>query len=218
MSCPTVPSGYTTISGFNIIGNLWNQSVEPSATQTVFACSPTNWYVSASMTGNAAGYSYSPVVSFPEVQREIGKPLSSLGTVTSSYASYGPQLTGAIWESAFDLWLNGDPSQGGHEVMVWTDNHGQYPSGSEVSGSVFINGVSYQLWVQQGGDYETTLVQNTNSDSGSIDILGVLKWLSANGYEASNPTLSQVDYGFEICKTNGQPMKFGVTSYALGTS
>jgi hypothetical protein len=170
------------------------------------------------MTGSAAGYSYAPVVSFPEAQHEIGKPLGSLGTVTSSYASYGPQLPGAIWESAYDLWLNGDPAQGGHEVMVWTDNHSQYPSGTQVSSDVVINGVSYQLWVQQGGDYETTLVQNSNSDSGSVNILGVLTWLSAHGYEASNPALSQVDYGFEICKTAGQPANFGVTSYSLTAS
>jgi zinc protease len=157
-------------------------------------------------------------VSFPEAQHEIGQSLGSLRTVTSSYASYGPQVPGTVWESAYDLWLNGDFSQGGHEVMVWTDNHGQYPSGSEVSGNVIINGVSYQLWVQRGGDYETTLVQNANSDSGSVNILGVLRWLSANGYEASDPTLSQVDYGFEICKTNGQPANFGVTSYSLDAS
>ena len=213
-----MPSGYTTISGFNIINNVWNVSAEPSATQTLYACSPSSWYVTASMTGSAAGYSYSPVVSFPEVQHEIGKPLASLGTVTSSYASYGLQTPGAIWESAYDLWLNGDPSQGGHEVMIWTDNHSQYPSGSEVSGDVIIDGVSYQLWVQQGGDDETTLVQNANSDSGSVNILGVLNWLSAQGYEASNPTLSQVDYGFEVCKTNGQPANFGVTGYSLDAS
>jgi len=167
------------------------------------------------MSGSAAGYSYSPVVSFPEVQRAIGKALGSLSSVTSRYASYGPQVSGTVWEAAYDLWLNGDPSQGGHEVMIWTDNHDQYPSGSEVSSNVVIAGVSYQLWVQQGGDDETTLVQNANTESGSVNILNVLKWLSARGYEAGNPTLSSVNYGFEICKTNGQPMNFGVTSYTV---
>jgi hypothetical protein len=217
-SCPAVPSGYTTLGSFNIISNVWNQSVESSAAQTLYACAPGSWYVTATMTGNAAGYSYSPVVSFPEVAQEIGKPLGSLATVTSRYASYGPQVPGTSWESAYDLWLNGDPSQGGHEVMMWTDNHGQYPSGSQVSNNVTIDGVRYQLWVQQGGDYETTLVQNANTDSGSVNILDVLKWLSANGYEATDPTLSSVNYGFEICKTNGQPMNFGVTGYGLTIS
>jgi hypothetical protein len=46
----------------------------------------------------------------------------------------------------------------------------------------------------------------------------VLSWLAAQGYAASNPTLSQVDYGFEICTTDGQPAHFGVTSYSLSAS
>ena len=40
-----------------------------------------------------------------------------------------------IYDIAYDIWLNGVP--GNREIMIWTENHGQIPSGAVAKGLSF---------------------------------------------------------------------------------
>ena len=42
----------------------------------------------------------------------------------------GPYV--GIYEFAYDIWLNGIAGSGSTEVMIWTDNYKQVPSGSQL--------------------------------------------------------------------------------------
>jgi len=56
---------------------------------------------------------------------------------------------------------------------------------------------------------------DTNQRSGTIDILEGLRWLQSKGYVAKNATISQVNFGWEICSTGGVAETFEVTDYSL---
>ena len=48
-----------------------------------------------------------------------------------------------------------------------------------------------------------------------MNILAVLKYWIAQGKLAANATIGQVDYGWEICSTNGATLSFAVNGYTL---
>ena len=53
---------------------------------------------------------------------------------------------------------------------------------------------------------------------GTIDVLAGLQWLQSKGYVASDATLSQVNFGWEICSTGGVAETFEMTSYLLAAT
>jgi hypothetical protein len=55
----------------------------------------------------------------------------------------------------------------------------------------------------------------TNERSGSVDILAMLTWLQDHGYLPPGSGLWQIDYGFEICSTGGQPETFAVSHFSI---
>ena len=65
-----------------------------------------------------------------------------------------------------------------------------------------------------GGGLEQMVVHG-NPASGTVDILAVLKYWIAQGKLAANATIGQVDYGWEICSTNGATLNFAVSGYTL---
>ena len=91
--------------------------------------------------------------------------ISSLQSVTSTFAETSPGT--GIYEDAYDIWLNGIADSGSTEVMIWTENHGQVPSGS-VQGTVTIDWTaadtavagaqrSWRIAVERGWRRPTTL-------------------------------------------------------------
>ena len=87
-------------------------------------------------------------------------------SVTSTFASNSPDS--GTFEDAYDIWLNGTAGAGGDEVMIWTDNHGEYPAGSPVTTATF-DGQSYTVW--KGNNGPVSFVRNSNVGSGSVNLL-----------------------------------------------
>ena len=104
---------------------------------------------------------------------------------------------------------------GGDEVMIWTDNHGQTPAGSQI-GSVTLDGQSYAVWQEAGGPI--TFVSDTNVTAGDLNLLQFFQWLISKGYEPANSNLQQVDYGVEINTTNGAQETFGFNNFSVSSS
>jgi hypothetical protein len=188
---------------------MWNVSGY-SVSQTLYACSYSNWYVVADMNNdNGDG----AVKTYPNVQMNFNEPkISSFHSISSTFAETGPGT--GIYEDAYDIWINGVASSGSTELMIWTDNVRQVPSGS-VQATVTFGGRTYKVW--KSGSY-IAFVADTNFAAGSENLLEFFDWVIAQGWIPASSTLGQIDYGAEIVSTNSVPATFTFTNFSVGTS
>lgn len=225
------PDIYTGSNGIAFVQqNMWN--LIPGASQTLTAYGMGDWSVTATMpAGNTAVVSGpSSAVTYTTGQ-DKPDPLSDFGSVpslTSSYAQTDPAGTGLDYEWDYDIWL-GNTSQtswaNDQEIMVWTDNHGQTPAGSD-TGQVYTapDGASYEIWTGAGSTSVSStysivsFVRQGNVTSGALDVMALVRWLEANGYTSSSAGFDQIGYGAELCSTGGVAKTFAVMSYTLAPS
>jgi Cellulose binding domain/Glycosyl hydrolase family 12 len=193
-----------SIGGYTIYNDEWGSGHN---TQTLWVNSATNWGVFATQP------STSGVKSYANISKSIGTALNSLSSATSSFNESNP--SGGNWESAYDIWLNGS----GIEVMVWTYVSGNVgPLGSSV-GTVSLDGNTWTLYAGSNGSNPTySFVRTANETSGTVNILDLLKYLeNTKGYFA-NPTLSTIQYGWEISGTNNAQENFTINNYSASAS
>jgi hypothetical protein len=198
-----------TLGGFYVDTDTWN-AANYSVSQTMYVCDYNNWYVVAKMdnaTGDGA------VKTYPNVHKDFNASpaLSSFSAISSSFAHAGPHV--GIYEFAYDIWLNGVASSGSTEVMIWTDNFNQVPSGS-VQETVTFGGQSYRVY--KSGSY-IAFVETVNVTSGSLNLLDFFNHIVAKGWIPPTSTLSAVDYGVELVSTSGANATFTVSGFSLTT-
>lgn len=196
---------------YSVANNMWNISGE-SVSQTLSACSHSNWYVTATVGGGSGS-----VKTYPNAHYNFSIPpkLSSLASVTSTFAETGPGT--GTYEDAYDIWLNGiaNPAGGSDEVMIWTDNHGQTPAGSAM-GTVTLDGRPYTVWKRDGNYF--AFVAQSNFTSGTLNLLEFFRLLTGKGWLSPGSVLNQVDYGVELVSTNGVPETFGFSEFSVNHS
>lgn len=202
------PSGMWNLAPYFLMNDMWASS-NYHVTQTLYGCSYSNWYVVATMdNSNGDG----AVKSYPNSHRDFDNApaINSFSSITSTFAETSPGT--GIYEDAYDIWLNGIATSGSTEVMIWTDNHGQTPSGS-AQASVTIGGRTYTVW-KTTGNY-IAFVADSNFSSATMNLLDFFKWLMSKGWLANNATLGQVDYGAELVSTNGVPATFTFSNFSV---
>jgi hypothetical protein len=200
--------GMLNASPYFVSNNMWNASGY-SVSQTLYACSYSNWYVTATMNNdNGDG----AVKTYPNSQRDFSTPISSLTSATSTFAETSPGT--GIYEDAYDIWINGLATSGSTELMIWTQNHGQTPSGS-VQGTVTLGGRTYTVW--KSGSY-IAFVANSNFTAGTMNLLGFFQYIVGKGWIPSSSTLSQVCYGVELVSTNSVPATFTFSNFSVNAS
>ncbi len=219
------PYTFSGISGLlsgnrpSVIQDIWNPI--GGISQKLTAYSPARWSVTANMPA-----SNTAVISYPDTQQTYTttsnkpEPLSSFHSITSTYAENGPAAKGDDWEAAYDIWAGTGSNNYAQEIMIWVDNHGQRPAGSQI-GTATIGGVGYQVWSTRGKGAvgnPVSLVLDSNQPSGSVNILADLQWLESNGYVPAGSGLNQIDFGFELCSTGGASQTFNVTNYGITAS
>ncbi|HEY6736933.1 MAG TPA: hypothetical protein VI322_04425 [Candidatus Saccharimonadia bacterium] len=196
-----------SLGGYYVTGDTWNASGYAVA-QTMYICNYNNWYATATMNNNNGD---GAVKTYPNVHKDFpnNSRISSYSTITSSFSEQGPHV--GIYEFAYDIWLNGIASNGSTELMIWNDNFGQTPSGS-----------LQETWAQGGRTYKVykngsyiAFVDQTNTTSGTVDLLAFFNHLIAKGWIGSASTIGQIDYGAELVSTNSQPATFIVNGFSL---
>jgi hypothetical protein len=219
-------------SSEDVTNDAWNAENNGTFTGTPFnsqvlsANSGSDWQVVANAaSGNGA------VLSYPDTQDTVTGtnnapiPLTSYTDIDSTYNDALPVSPGASddYEAAYDLWLGTPSSQYGQEIMVWTDNHGQTPAGSD-TGKTWTDpttGDVYEIWVTSpsaaADNPLVTFVAQKNATSGSVDLLDVFKFLQTDGL-TTETGVNQMDYGFEICSTSGQNATFSLNGYTLNAT
>jgi len=196
-------ASYST-GGYTIYNDEWGSGHN---TQTLWVNSATNWGVFSTQP------STSGVKSYANISKSIGKSLNSLSSATSSFSESLP--SSGNFESAYDIWLNGSSI----EVMIWTDKKGNVgPLGSSI-GNLTLNGNTWTVYVGSNGSNPVySFVRTSNETSGSVNILGILKWMENTKGYFSNPMLSTIQYGFEISGTGNLQENFTITGYSASAS
>ena len=201
--------GSETLGAYTVSNDMWNAG-GGGISQTLSACSASDWNVDANVAVDDGG-----VKTYPNSADNFADPpeIGSLSTVTSTFGSSLP--ASGQFDAAYDIWLNGTAGTGGDEVMIWTDNQGQTPAGSQVA-TVTFDGQSYAVWQEAGGPI--TFVSDTNVTGGDLNLLQFFQWLISQGYEPTGSTLNQVAFGAQIVSTNATPETFGFSNFSVSSS
>jgi hypothetical protein len=217
--------GIVNSNGFNtyVENNMWGAN--PGTTQTVCASSPHSWKLSV----DAVPPGSTGVQTYPSVKQLMNNwtgtswgvcatsncgdtPVSGLSSLRSTFAITDPPTNQGVWEAAYDLWTSSG------ELMIWTtysdarlaDNGATIENPDVEIGGLHYTDMNYQDGLPQ-------MVLHGNPSSGSIDILGVLHYWQSQGELAADATIGELDYGWEICSTQGT-QDFVVTGYTLSGS
>lgn len=197
-----------TLNGYYVSADTWNAATY-QVTQTTYVCDYDNWYVTANMNDDKKD---GAVKTYPNVHKDFNSSpkINSFTEITSCFAHTAPHV--GIYEFAYDIWLNGVGS-GATEVMIWTDNYGQTPSGSTVE-TVTFDGQSYE--VHKSGTY-IAFVATKNVTSGTLNLLSFFEHIISKGWIPDTSTIGQIDYGVELVSTNGADTRFEVNDFTLTT-
>lgn len=202
--------------GYYVHNNMWNASGY-QVSQTLSACAYDSWYVTAT-ADNSSGDG--AVKTYPNVHKDYhdwgtgAEPrLSSFNTIKSTFAATSPHV--GIYDVAYDIWLNGVPGQ--NEIMIWTDNYRQVPSGSVVASDVSVGGGTWDVYATSSNGY-IAFVPNQPMTQGTLDLKAMLDWLVSRGRISSSSTLGQICYGVEVVSTDGKPATFTVSDFSISTS
>jgi hypothetical protein len=207
---PANPQDGLTLGGFYVDADTWN-AASYQVSQTMYVCDYNNWYAVAKMDDAAHD---GAVKTYPNVHKDFGASpaISSFNAISSTFAHAGPHV--GLYEFAYDIWLNGVASSGSTEVMIWTDNFKQVPSGS-VQETVTFDGQSYQVY--KSGSY-IAFVDTNNVTSGTVNLLAFFDHIIAKGWIPSTSTLGAIDYGVELVSTDGTDATFVVNDFSLTTN
>lgn len=207
--------GFPNSAVYFIDNDLWNAANYPGTTGTLHVCGYSQWsavLVASNSSRDGA------VKAYPNVHRDYSDPpLSSFKVLNVSFA--GTAWGRGIYDVAYDVWLNHYKI----EVMIWTENHDQLPSGQIVASGVSISGHTWDLWQGGGGyfafaaplDPTTARPGNRVISSGNFDIVAFSNYLIKKGLVPSTAKLTQLDYGVEVVDTGGVPQTFKLTNFQI---
>lgn len=207
---PANPQNGITLSGFYVDADTWNVT-NYQVSQTMYICDYNDWYVVANMNNDSGD---GAVKTYPDVHEDFSSApaISTFTTITSTFAHTAPHV--GIYEFAYDIWLNGVATNGSTEVMIWTDNYNQVPSGSKTE-TVTLDGESYDVF--KSGSY-IAFVETTSVTSGSVNLLSFFNHIISKGWVPSTSTLGAIDYGVELVSTGGRDATFALDGFSLTTN
>jgi hypothetical protein len=202
---------YSGDSPYILAMDMWNATASPIS-QTMDVCSQASWYVDDTTTSTTN----TAVLVYPNVQENFSSDVSSYSSINSSYAANSS--SGGDYEFAYDIWLNGFGT-GSNEVMIWTQNHGQTPGGSLVASDVTVDGLAWDVYATSDDSYIAFVPSGGASyPSGTLSLLDFFDYLMNNSQIPTTSTLTQIDYGVEICNTDGVQGQFNFTNFSISTS
>jgi hypothetical protein len=224
-------AGIPNSNGYNTYVSNQNVGPQSGTTETVYVNNPGDW----EMISDARPYGYTGVQTFPDVQQlfnnwcgadwngcpnPIDTPVDKLSALKVNYSEVSPTGTNDLYQFSPDLWL----SNYGSDIMFWVDVKGRCNEGAfggTILGHAVIDGQNWTvhrygntgaeiIFVLDGTGGTGTCAQQ---NSGTINIKAGVDWLVANGAVPANPSVTQLNTGWEI--TSAENAKFKVTSYSI---
>ncbi|MFC6063255.1 GH12 family glycosyl hydrolase domain-containing protein [Streptomyces ochraceiscleroticus] len=193
---------YTTPDGYTLYNNIWGSG---AGSQTIRAESASDWDVTADHP-NTPG-----IKSYPNAKKVIGKPISGITSLTSTYDVTVP-ASGA-YNTSYDIW----DSDYDHEVMLWVNQTGAVgPIGTEQA-TVTLGGSTWKVYKGDNGANEVySFLRTSDSSAGTVDILPVLKWVQEKGWWGDE-TIGDVQFGYEITSAPGG-LRFATNRFSVSGS
>ncbi|MEU9227280.1 hypothetical protein AB0929_22485 [Streptomyces massasporeus] len=181
--------GQTNLNGYTLYNNIWGGG---AGSQCIWANSGTNWGVWANHP-NTGG-----IKSYPNQTKAINKSITSLGSLTSSYNVSVP--SSGAYNTSYDIW----DTDHDYEIMLWVNKTGPVgPIGSS-QGSVSLGGHSWNVFKGTNGANEVfSFIRTSNSSSGTVNILPILKWIKDTKKWMGNETIGDVQFGYEVTSSSG---------------
>jgi hypothetical protein len=186
--------------GYTLYNDVWGGGAGP---QTIWANSYSNWGVWANHP-NTGG-----IKSYPNATRYVGKKLSSLRSVKSSFNVSVP--SSGAYETAYDI----RDTNNAYEIMLWMNKTGPVGPLGTSQGNVSVGGSTWTAYKGSNGSNAVfSFVRASNTNSSTVDVLAVLNWIKNSKHWFSDITLGNVQFGYEITSSSGG-LNFRTNSYSV---
>ncbi|MGW2558559.1 glycoside hydrolase family 12 protein [Streptomyces sp. NPDC001514] len=181
--------GNTNLGGYTLYNNIWGSG---AGSQLIWANSGTNWGVWADHP-NTGG-----IKSYPNSKKVINKSITSLRSLTSNYNVTVP-WSGA-YNTSYDIW----DTDHDYEIMLWVNYTGAVGPLGTWQANVTLGGHNWNVYKGNNGANEVfSFLRTSNSSSGSVDILPVLRWIKDTKHWMGDETIGDVQFGYEITSSSG---------------
>ncbi|MFE7901102.1 hypothetical protein ACFU3E_27095 [Streptomyces sp. NPDC057424] len=181
--------GNTRLNGYTLYNNIWGSG---AGSQCIWANSGTNWGAWANHP-NTGG-----IKSYPNQTKAINKSITSLGSLSSSYNVSVP--SSGAYNTSYDIW----DTDHDYEIMLWVNKTGAVGPIGTSQGSVSLGGHSWNVFKGTNGANEVfSFIRTSNSSSGTVNILPILKWIKDTKKWMGNETIGDVQFGYEITSSSG---------------
>ncbi|MFF6916708.1 hypothetical protein [Streptomyces sp. NPDC012466] len=179
----------TNLNGYTLYNNIWGGG---AGSQCIWANSGTNWGVWANHP-NTGG-----IKSYPNQTKAINKSITSLGSLSSSYNVSVP--SSGAYNTSYDIW----DTDHDYEIMLWVNKTGPVGPIGTSQGSVSLGGHSWNVFKGTNGANEVfSFIRTSNSSSGTVNILPILKWIKDTKKWMGNETIGDVQFGYEVTSSSG---------------
>ena len=175
--------------GYTVYNNIWGSG---AGAQTLWVNSASNWGVWANHP-NTGG-----IKSYPNGTRNINRPISQLGNVTSSFNVSVP-TSGVAFTTAYDIWT----ADHAHEIMLWMNKYGPVgPLGTRQT-TASVGGHTWDIYRGSNGANQVySFIRTTNTNSGTVDVRAITQWIRDQGW-FGDVTIGDVQLGYEITSSAG---------------
>ncbi|WP_171114486.1 MULTISPECIES: hypothetical protein [Streptomyces] len=186
--------GNTSLNGYTLYNNIWGQG---AGSQCIWANSGTNWGVWANHP-NTGG-----IKSYPNAKKVINKSITSLGSLNSSYNVTVPSA--GAYNTSYDVW----DTDYDYEIMLWVNYNGDVGALGDYQGNATLGGHNWNVYkgrvYRADGTYWDvfSFLRTSDSTSGTVQILSILKWIKDTKRWMGNETIGDVQFGFEITSSSG---------------
>ncbi|MHB9757630.1 glycoside hydrolase family 12 protein [Streptomyces sp. BYX5S] len=180
---------YTTPDGYILYNNIWGSG---AGAQTIWANSSSNWGVWANHP-NTGG-----IKSYPNAKKVVNRRISALTSLSSSYNVTVP--SSGAYNTSYDIWdTNYD-----HEVMLWMNHNGAVGPLGTSQGTLTLGGHTWTVYKGNNGANEVySFLRTSDSTSGTVNILPILKWIRDTKGWWGDVTIGDVQFGYEITSSSG---------------
>lgn len=199
----SAPYGNFSRDGYTWNNDVWGAGAGP---QTISVRAVNQWGAWSNQP-NTGG-----IKSYPHQAFNVGKPLSSINTLRSSFNQGVP--AGGAWDVAYDIW----DSSNQYEIMLWTNYTGNSDGGGNVKPisyhyspsraaipvyrNIDAGGATWNVFEGFNGHKVISLLRTSKTNSGTVDIKSILEWIKSKGY-FGDINVGSVQYGVEITSSPG---------------
>ncbi|MET7791288.1 hypothetical protein ABZS93_32575 [Streptomyces sp900116325] len=196
---------YTTSDGYTLYNNIWGSG---AGYQTIWVNSSSNWGVWADHP-NTGG-----IKSYPNAKKVVGKSITSMASLKSSYNVTVP--SSGAYNTSYDIWDTDYDYD--YEVMLWVNYNGAVGALGTSQGTVTLGGHTWTAYKGDNGANQVfSFLRTSDSTSGTVDVLPILKWIKDTKGWWGNETISDVQLGYEITSSSGG-LDFTTNSFSVSSS